>query len=214
MSINKKLKILSITLLCFIIVLVGMLVYAKTVLEAANPETSDASDSTVAAVSTNSAESTGAVASVTPGAPSAPETIDLKLYIYDADNYDNYKEVRTVAVEKTLYESDVTSAVNQLLSGTELSINKATVDGSLITVDLSRDIALKFNRGSAGGITLTNTLAMTMVNLPGIEKLEITVDGVPGYVGDHFNFNGTFSKAQDGGKYIFTESDEESKELF
>lgn len=210
MTNNKKLQVLVVILFCLILVLVGMFIYAKNLYDNSDREVAVSSGTTAASTVTSAADTSAADTSVT---PEVKEKIELKLYIYDAEAYDKPKEIRSVSIEKELYQKDISAAINQLLDGTGIKINKAVVKDNLITVDLPKETALSFNKGSAGGITNTNILAMTMVNLPSVEKLEVTVDGVAGVVADHFNFNGIFSKSGDGSKYIFTESDKEGKEL-
>lgn len=209
---SKKLKVLVGVLFCFIIILVGLLVYAKTVYDNKDNET-DATLSTNSSVSQASSSTLDASKQSASGASDIKETIDLKLYFFDADDYENAKEIRTVTVDKKLYQDDISAAINKVLEQTGLKINKAVVSGDLITVDLPKEVALKFNSGSAGGITNTNILAMTILNLPNVAKMEVTVDGVAGVLADHFDFNGTFTKSEDGKKYIFTASNKESKEL-
>ena len=208
MNNNKKLKLLIGILFCFIIILVALLIYAKTVY---NKSDSAAADTTISASNQTGKSSEEEISQTSPS--NVKETIDLKLYFYDAEDYDNVKEIRTVKIDKTLYETDITTAINQVLSGTNLKINKAVINGNSITVDLSKEVALKFNSGSAGGITYTNILAMTILNLPNLEKLEVTVDGVAGVEADHFTFNGVFNKGENGKKYNFVASDKESKPL-
>ncbi|MHB8062563.1 MAG: GerMN domain-containing protein [Ruminiclostridium sp.] len=200
MTIKSKLKILIAILFIFIIVLAALLIYAKTIYN----KDGDQANTTISTITEVSQQSPSGLSEV-------QETIDLKLYYFDADSYDNAKEIRTVTVDKKLYQDDITAAINKVLSSANISIKKATINGSSITVDLSKEVALKFNGGSAAGIMYTNTLAMTILNLPDIEKLEVTVDGVANVVADHFYFNGTYSKVEDGKKYNFTNSDEESK---
>ncbi|MDF2985060.1 MAG: hypothetical protein K0R50_570 [Eubacterium sp.] len=205
MTNNQKLKVLAAILFVLIIVLIGMLIYATTIHKNDDKPASNTADVSTTASSTNA---------VQPGQSSTSEeagTIDLKLYKYDAEDYDKPKEIVTVPVDKKLYEDDITAAINKLLETTGLSIKKAVVSGELLTVDLSKEIEAKFNMGSAGGITNTNILAATLVNLPGINKLEVTVDGVAGVEGDHFSFNGTFVKADGDKSYEFTSSGRVSK---
>ncbi len=206
MTNNQKLKVLAAILFVLIIVLIGMLIYATTIYN----KNDDKPASNTSAVST-AASSTTDVQAGQSSTSEAKETVDLKLYKYDAEDYDKPKEIVTVTVDKKLYQDDITAAINKLLETTGLRINKAVVSGELITVDLPKEIAAKFNMGSAGGITNTNILAATLVNLPNINKLEVTVDGVAGVEGDHFSFNGTFSKAEGDKPYKFTPSDREGK---
>jgi|GEM_PF-2059675 len=210
----KKLKVLVAVLFCFIIVLVALLIYAKTTLNKNGDVATDTTISTNSSSGQTKPSTTEVSQQSASGSSEVQETIDLKLYFFDADDYDNANEIRTVTVDKKLYQDDITAAINKVLASTNLSIKKAVINGnSIITVDLPKEVAFKFNIGSAGGITNTNILAMTILNLPNIEKMEVTVDGVVGVVSDHFNFNGTFNRAENGEKYTFTESDKESKEL-
>lgn len=196
MNNKNKLKVLIAVLFCFIIALVVLLIYAKnTYTPNENPVNNT--------ISTNSSSSASTV----------KESIDLKLYFFDADDYENVKEIRTVSIDKKLYQDDISAAINEVLSSTNIKINKAVINGDAITVDLSKEVALKFNSGSAGGITYTNILAMTILNLPNIQKLEVTVDGESEVVADHFNFNGTFNKSEDDKIYTFIESEKKSNVL-
>jgi len=212
MTNKNKLKMLIAVLFCFIIILVALLIYASTFYN----KSGDPADTTI---STNSSPSqtnpsiTDNSERSTSGSGEVQETVDLKLYFYDADDYDNAKEIRIVSVDKKLYQADITAAINKVLESTNISINKAIINGESMAIDLPKEVALKFNSGSAGGITNTNILAMTILSLPNIKKMEVTVDGVAGVVADHFNFNGIFSITEAGKKYTFTESDKESKEL-
>lgn len=209
---NNKLRVLVGVLFSFIVILVVLLVYAKTIYTQNNNTAVDTSISTD--TTANQADSTLDASQKGTSKPSeVQETIDLKLYFYDADDYKNPKEVSTVTVDKKLYQDDITAAINKVLVSTSLKINKAVVNGNLITVDLPKDVALKFNGGSAGGITYTNILAMTILSLPDIEEMEVTVDGVAGIEADHFSFNGKFLKDEEGKKYKFIESDKLSNDL-
>lgn len=194
MTNNSKLKILVAVFFCFILILVGMIIYAlheklnKTVDTSAGAVTTQASVSTAAASSKQSAS----------GSTTVIETMDLKLYFYDADNYDKPKEIRTVTIDKKLYQDDITAAINKVFIGTDLKINKAAINGDTAVIDLPKEVSAKFNEGSAGGITRTNILAMTILNLPGIQKMQVTVDGTAGVAEDHYNFDGTFIKTENG----------------
>lgn len=211
MTNKKKLQVLVVILFCLILVLVGMLIYAQN-LHSSNDREATAVSPETSAVATDTA-ATGTSVADTSVTPVVKEKIELKLYIYDAEAYDKPKELRSISIEKELYQKDISAAINQLLDETGIKINKAVVKDSLISIDLPKETVLAFNKGSAGGITNTNILAMTILNLPSVEKLEITVDGMAGVVADHFNFNGTFNKSEDGSKYIFIQADKEGKEL-
>lgn len=204
MTKNQKLKVLAVILFALIVVLIGMLIYATKIYN--QNGTNPASDTTVSATDTASEASPSGVQASESSPVNTEETMELKLYNYDADDYDKPKEIINIKVDKKLYEQDITAAINEVLKSTELSINKAVVNGDLMTVDLTKEVGAKFNIGSAGGITYTNILVTTLLNFPDISKLQITVDGVPNIEGDHFSFNGTFTKSAEGKKYEFISS--------
>lgn len=228
MNAAKRLKIIAVVMFCFIVVLVSLLIYVVKV-AGDSKASSESSAAATTSVSQNAGSSKAAGTSqsgnssqntdsskdsgVASGYTADTETIDLKLYYYDANDYDNPKEIRTVQINKKQFQEDLTSAINTLLSSTGLTVNSAVLNEKNMKIDIPKDTAKKFNSGSAGGITNTNILAMTVLNLPGIEKLQVTVDGELGVESDHFSFNGTFVKSQDGKKYDFIPSDSEGKLL-
>ena len=204
MTNKQKLKALAVILFALIVILIGMLIYATKIYN--QDKDNQASNTTVPSTDTASEASPSAVQPSESSPVQTEETIELKLYYYDAEDYDNPKEIVNIKVDKKLYEQDIAAAINKVLEKTGLRINKVVVNGDFITVDLPKEVAAKFNMGSAGGITNTNTLVMTVLNLPGINILQITVDEVPNIEGDHFNFNGTYTKSADGKKFEFTSS--------
>ena len=201
MNNSKILKAILAVLFCFIVILVILLVYA--IGQSKEPAVSSSTSSD----STNASQTT--VSQTTP----ANETIELKFYYYDADDYDKPKEIRNITIDKKLYNNDLTSAINNVLSSTDIKINKAVLDGKNITIDLPKETVKKFNSGSAGGITHTNILAMTVLNLPGVEQMQVTMDGEAGIESDHFSFNGTFIRPEEGKKYTFNPSNNPGKTL-
>jgi hypothetical protein len=211
MNSTKKLKIITAVFFCFIIVLVLLLIYVVN----KSGEASNASDTGSAAKTTVSQTSGTSQAnpSQTANQTSKKETIGLKLYFYDADDYDKPKEIRNIEVDKKLYQDDITSAINTVLSSTGIKISKAVFNGKNMTIDLTKDTVKKFNAGSAAGITYTNILAMTVLNIPGVEQMQVTVEGQTGIESDHFSFNGTFNKSEDGTKFVFNPSDNPGKAL-
>lgn len=210
MKSNKLLKLITVVLFCFIIILVLMLIYVKNI-DTKSEKT--ASNTTIAVIPTDNTAAASSLNQSESSTNEIRETLDLKLYFFDADNYEKEKEIRTVTIDKKLFQDDITTAINQVLASTGLKINKAVIKGTSISVDLPKEVALKFNSGSAGGISNTNILAATILNLPNIDKLEITVDGVTGVIADHFNFNGIFNKAENSKHYTFIESDNKSTQL-
>lgn len=202
MTNNQKLKGLVAILFILIVVLVGLLIYATTVYKPGVPAADTAAST--ASVSSGAEQTPG-------GNTGAEENMELELYKYSGEDYDNPKEIVKVTVSRKLYDEDLTAAINKVLEASGLSISKAVLDGDFITVDLKKEVAAKFNIGSAGGITNTNILAMTVLNLPKVEKLEITVEGQHNVEGDHFSFNGIFTKSADGKKYQFAMGDTQGK---
>lgn len=212
MNNSKKLKAIVAILFCFIVILVIMLVYAVGQSKEPSESSSTPTNSSTTASQTTMSPTSASQTIVSPTTQSN-ETMELKLYYYDADDYDKPKEIRNITVDKKLYDNDLTSAINNVLSTTDIKINKAVLDGKNITIDLPKEVVKKFNSGSAGGITHTNILAMTVLNLPGVEQMQVTMDGETGIESDHFSFNGTFIKPEEGKKYTFNPSDNPGKTL-
>ncbi len=212
MNTSKKLKAIVAVLFCFIVILVVLLVYAVGQSKEPAVSSSTPTDSSTTASQTTMSPTTASKTAVSQ-ATSVPETMELKLYYYDADDYDKPKEIRNITIDKKTYETDITSAINNVLSSTDIKINKAVLDGKNITIDLPKETVKKFNSGSAGGITNTNILAMTVLNLPGVEQMQVTMDGEAGIESDHFSFNGTFIKPEEGKKYTFRTSENPGKTL-
>ncbi len=208
----KKLKAIVAILFCFIIILVILLVYAIGQSKETSVSPSTASDSSTTASQTIISPTTATQTTVSQTTP-VNETMQLKLYYYDADDYDKPKEIRDITIDKKMFDNDLTSAINSVFSATDIKINKAVLEGKSITIDLPKETVKKFNSGSAGGITHTNILAMTVLNLPGVEQMQVTMDGEVGIESDHFSFNGTFIKPEEGKKYTFNPSDNPGKTL-
>lgn len=207
MNTSKKLKTILGVLFCFMVILVVLLVYVVGQSKEPTASSSTASDS-----STSASQATASQAIASQTTP-VTEKMELKLYYYDADNYDKPKEIRNITIDKKLYDNDLTAAINNVLSSTDIKINKAVLDGKNITIDLPKETVKKFNSGSAGGINHTNILAMTVLNLPGVEQMQVTMDGEAGIESDHFSFNGTFIKPEEDKKYTFNPSDKPGKTL-
>ncbi len=208
----KKLKAIVAVLFCFIIILVILLVYAIGQSKETTVSPSTTSDSSTTASQTTMSPTTATQTTVSQTTP-VNETMQLKLYYYDADDYDKPKEIRDITIDKKMFDNDLTSAINSVFSATDIKINKAVIEGKSITIDLPKETVKKFNLGSAGGITHTNILAMTVLNLPGVEQMQVTMDGEVGIESDHFSFNGTFIKPEEGKKYTFNPSDNPGKTL-
>lgn len=84
-------------------------------------------------------------------------------------------------------------------------LNKVTIkdDKKLIIADLTEEASINFDNGSCGGIIRTNELVMTLLNIPSIEKLEVTVEGEKQVYGNHFSFDGIFMLNENGGYDLF-----------
>lgn len=124
------------------------------------------------------------------------DKIDINLYLYGPDDYDNPIEMKVISVSKELFENNIADALNYVFEETVIRINSADIDKEThcITVDIPQEIAMKFNAGSTAGVMLTNTLIDTILNLPDIQSAVITVDGVKDSYADHYSFQGTFTK--------------------
>ncbi len=142
-----------------------------------------------------------------PASPTAPspsqsskteEKIDITLYVYGPDDYENPIENKVISVSKELYENNMAKALNDVFEETEIRVSSATVDKETkcISVDITEEVALKFNAGSCAGTILTNELIDTLLNLPDIQSAIITVDGQKDYFADHFSFEGVFTKEE------------------
>jgi len=128
----------------------------------------------------------------------AEEKIDLTLFLYGPDDYENPIEKKVITVNKELYENNMAKALNEVFKEIEIRVNSVALDNKTkcITVDISEEVAMKFNVGSCAGILLTNELIDTLLNLPDIQSAIITVDGQKDYYADHFSFEGVFTKEE------------------
>ncbi len=123
------------------------------------------------------------------------EKININLYLYGADDYENPYEIKAISVSKKLYENNMTEALNLVFEETEISFKSVELDKetNCLTVDLTQEVVKKFNSGSSNGITLTNELINTILNLPDIKSAVITVDGEKDSYADHYSFEGVFT---------------------
>ncbi|QHQ60755.1 hypothetical protein Ana3638_08200 [Anaerocolumna sedimenticola] len=129
------------------------------------------------------------------------EKLDITLYIYGPDDYDNPIEKKIIQVSKVLYETDLPQALNLIFAETDIRFNSAKVDptSKCITVDIPQEVADKFNAGSCAGIILMNELTNTLLNLPDINSAVVTVDGIKDTYADHYSFEGIFTKEKELG---------------
>lgn len=125
----------------------------------------------------------------------ANHQIKLALYRFDLMNLG---EKVMVAVDKELYEKDITAVLQQLFKyEPKIKIRHAILDQNekRITVDLDgTNIEYTFNAGSAAGTIYTMELIITLLNLPGVDQAIITVNGEKGCYSDHYSFDGVFIK--------------------
>lgn len=147
-----------------------------------------------------SKEGKNANASKQAATSAANENLSLKLYIYDANNYDSPKDKKNFIFSKEDYEKRPTDTLNTMFADTGIKLNKVSISKTdkKLVADLTEDTADKFDKGSSIGITLTNELIMTLLHLPDIEKVEVTVNNTRNLMGNHFNFNGVFTLSNDG----------------
>lgn len=130
----------------------------------------------------------------------ANENLSLTLYIYDANNYDSPKDKKTFTFSKEDYEKRPTETLNTMFADTGIKLSKVSISKTdkKLVADLTEDTADNFDKGSAIGITLTNQLIMTLLHLPDVEKVQVTVNNTKNLMGNHFNFNGVFTLSNDG----------------
>lgn len=124
------------------------------------------------------------------------DTKEISLYVYGPDDYENPVEIKEVLVDSELYDTNLTDALNQIFADTDIRIQGAEINTEerQITVDLSEQIAGKFNEGSCSGVILTNELIDTLVHLPDIDCAVVTVEGQKNTYGDHYSFEGVFER--------------------
>ncbi|BCN29737.1 GerMN domain-containing protein [Anaeromicropila herbilytica] len=120
--------------------------------------------------------------------------LKITLYLYGPDDYDNPIELKEISISKELYKNHLTKALNKVFKKTKIKISSSKINKKTkcITVDLTQKIADQFNAGSCSGIILTNELIDTLLHLPNIKSVIITVDGKKDCYGDHYSFEGTF----------------------
>ncbi|WP_105615001.1 DUF4309 domain-containing protein [Vallitalea okinawensis] len=125
----------------------------------------------------------------------------LSFYEFGADDYDNPEDIKVITISEEEYNNNLVKVLNLIFSESGISLNNLTIneDEKLVIADLTEAASINFDNGSCGGITRTNVLVMTLLNLPGVEKLKVTVEGVENVYGNHFSFEGIFMLNENGG---------------
>lgn len=130
--------------------------------------------------------------------------IVIMFYDFGADDYENPVNLKEFSISINKYKNNKAEVLNDIFSQIGITINNITSkeNGKYIVVDITKDTVNNFERGSTAGIILTNEFIMTLLNLPDVEKVEVTVDGKSGSEGNHYSFNGIFVKDKDYYKLI------------
>ncbi|HNX57592.1 MAG TPA: hypothetical protein PKK43_00730 [Spirochaetota bacterium] len=99
----------------------------------------------------------------------------LSFYLVSSDDFNRTIEKRTIAVQKTRYENDKAAVLNEIFKEVGLTIRHieiATAEKRIIAevVPLESNVSLK----EGVKTDLLNTLVITLLNLPGIDKAVVT----------------------------------------
>ncbi|HEX2926339.1 MAG TPA: spore gernimation protein [Ruminiclostridium sp.] len=122
--------------------------------------------------------------------------INVRLYKYEIGDVSKPAETVLFLFDKTKFETDTLNFLNEILAEDELSLTDAKLDkkNKCITADVSPKIAGLLNSGKETADAITNELVVTLQNMPGIEKVVLTVGGKKDSTGTNYNFKGTFVK--------------------
>lgn len=125
--------------------------------------------------------------------------INVRLYKYDIGVTDKPVETALFAFNKDSYESDTLNLLNEIFAEDELSFSDAKLDlkNKCITADITQNVVSILNSGKESADAVTSEIVVTLLNMPGIEKAVITIDGKKDCSGPYYNFKGTFVKTGD-----------------
>jgi hypothetical protein len=134
--------------------------------------------------------------------------LNVRLYKYDVGVNDKPAETELFLFDHKKFESDTLNFLNEIFGEDGLSFSSATVDmkEKCITADISQEVASLLDGGEDVAAALTSEIVVTLLNMPGIEKVVLTIDGKRDCSGPNYNFKGTFIKTgeitfkQDEGK--------------
>ncbi len=122
--------------------------------------------------------------------------VNVRLYKYDVGVTDKPAQTELLVFEKDKLEKDTLNVLNEVFSSDELSLLNATIDkeNKCITVDLPQKVATLLEESKKVADALTYEFVVTLQNIPGIEKVVLTVQGKKDSVGKYYDFKGTFVK--------------------
>ncbi len=122
--------------------------------------------------------------------------VNVRLYKYDVGVTDKPAQTELLVFEKDKLEKDTLNVLNEVFSSDELSLLNATIDkeNKCITVDLPQKVATLLEENKKVADALTYEFVVTLQNIPGIEKVVLTVQGKKDSVGKYYDFKGTFVK--------------------
>ncbi|ACL76558.1 hypothetical protein [Ruminiclostridium cellulolyticum] len=122
--------------------------------------------------------------------------VNVRLYKYEVGVTDKPAQTELFVFGKDKLESDTLNVLNEVFSSDELSLLNATIDwdNKCITADLPPKVATLLETNKRLADTLTHEFVVTLQNIPGIEKVVLTVQGKKDSVGKYHDFKGTFVK--------------------
>ncbi len=122
--------------------------------------------------------------------------VNIRLYKYDVGVTDKPAQTELLVFEKDKLEKDTVNVLNEVFSSDELSLLNATIDkeNKCITVDLPQKVATLLEENKRVAEALTYEFVVTLQNIPGIEKVVLTLEGKKDSVGKYHDFKGTFVK--------------------
>lgn len=141
-------------------------------------------------------------------AMSTSSQLNVRLYKYDVGVNDKPAETELFLYDKNKFETDTLNFINEIFNEDGLSFKSVSIDKKekCITADISQEVADLLNGGKDVAAALTSEIVVTLLNMPGIEKVAITIEGKKDCSGPNYNFKGTFVKTgeitfkQDEGK--------------
>ncbi|AEY66814.1 GerMN domain-containing protein [Clostridium sp. BNL1100] len=122
--------------------------------------------------------------------------VNVRLYKYDVGVTDKPAQTELLVFAKEELENNTLNVLNEVFSSDELSLLNATIDkeNKCITVDLPQKVATLLETNKRVADALTYEFVVTLQNIPGIEKVVLTIEGKKDSIGKYHDFKGTFVK--------------------
>ncbi len=124
------------------------------------------------------------------------EQINIRLYKFDVGDTNKPAQTELFVFDKEKLENDTLNVLNEVFSSDEIYLRNAVMDKEkkCITADLPQKVATFLGTNKRVADALTYELVVTLQNIPGIEKVVLTVEGKKDSVGIYYDFKGTFVK--------------------